>query len=744
MKLSDLPRALAELEKAARLRVPDDRVERQELQRKFGDRFIDAASNDYLDLAMGADAPLPVSRETADLKQDALGGTALREATRDSEAVGAEGSPRRDSSRGAEIAAIGREFVERSALEASSLFERTPEEGCSGAIEEGSPSSDVSRGTFSPATDSVGVSYFPHEDKQATEQARAAGPTNSARQMGRAVPRGSETSDELQVEAASRSKEEGSDAQLANSPPAAQSSTPLRRTAASNPITSPDEHALASNTPPSTSPNLAAATSSSSRWNDSVSATSAEGAQGGLVARLGVPVSPDCFDEPSDGRVAGTGASSPDSLSTLGGSSSGKTPDSGASGVPASDSSIDSDQWENATAGSASAKASTFASSTFSVGHAGGTSADESDARATFESQFVPKPPSPSPVSRETGVQGKEDQTALFSSPQQSQSRLQAPPVGAGSSRLIFGSSPEHVLLEQELAAWVGLPASLLFASGYAANVGALGAILSPEDAVFSDSLNHASLIDGIRLSRARAQVVPHLDLEELEEGLAQNLSAPARWVICEAYYSMDGDGPDLAALRALCDRYDAQLYVDEAHSLGTFGPQGAGLCAAQGVVPDVLMAAFGKSVGSQGACVAGSTELRTWLWNRARSFVFSTAPSPLLVAATRQQFRRTQAADRARSRLESVCLQVRGALRETGIPLVAGSFGPVVGLLMGAEERALLLAQRLRESGILAQAVRPPTVPVGASRVRLVLRASLTDDQIARLVEVVARETTS
>ncbi len=603
MKLSDLPQALAELEKAARLRVPDDGVERQELQRKFGDRFIDAASNDYLGLAWGGGAPLPVSRETLDPSLDSLAGNPFGETARDlevardSQALGAKGSPNRKAPGAVELPSAGRDLVGRGVPEASSVAERIREELSREIIEHGPRSPDVSRGTFSPADDSVAARSFPLGDHLAAEQARGADLTGGLTQRGSSPPRGSDsrgsdTSAQGQAEAVGAADEEASETIQANSPPLTYSS-PVRRAATS----------LASDSPSSTS-------------------------------------------------IA--------------------------------------------------------------------------------------------PVSRETGVQGKDDQSAFLLSPQQTQGAIHSPSVGAGSSRLIFGTSPEHVLLEQELAAWVGLPASLLFASGYAANVGALAAILSPEDAVFSDSLNHASLIDGIRLSRARAQIVPHLDLAKLEEGLAESVSAPARWVICEAYYSMDGDGPNLAALRALCDRYDAQLYVDEAHSLGTFGPRGAGLCAAEGVVPDVLMAAFGKSVGSQGACVAGSSELRTWLWNRARSFVFSTAPSPLLVSTTRQQLQRTQAADRARSRLQSVCLEMRVALKQAGVSLVAGSFGPVLGLLMGAEERALLLAQRLRESGILAQAVRPPTVPVGASRVRLVLRASLTDEQTARLVEVVARETTS
>lgn len=307
---------------------------------------------------------------------------------------------------------------------------------------------------------------------------------------------------------------------------------------------------------------------------------------------------------------------------------------------------------------------------------------------------------------------------------------------------MIFGTHPEHLALESEVAAWLGFPAALFFPSGYSANVGALAALLSPEDAVFSDRLNHASLIDGIRLSRARAQVFSHLDLKELEEKLRCSSSAPARWVIVESYYSMDGDGPDLAELRTLCDRFDAHLYVDEAHSVGTFGPEGSGLCARAGMQADVLMVAFGKSVGSQGACILGSEELRIWLWNRARSFVFSTGPSPLLAQSLREQVSLTKKAEAERFDLERISVQVRRKLQDKGVPLQTGSFGPVLSVLLGEEQEALRVAEGLRADGILAQAVRPPTVPPGHSRVRLVLRASFSKAQVSRLCEAVARET--
>jgi 8-amino-7-oxononanoate synthase len=311
---------------------------------------------------------------------------------------------------------------------------------------------------------------------------------------------------------------------------------------------------------------------------------------------------------------------------------------------------------------------------------------------------------------------------------------------GAAASRLVFGTSPVHLQVEADVADWAGMESALLFSSGYAANVGALGALLSPGDAVFSDALNHASLIDGIRLSGAKATRFPHLDLHALEEGLRTSTAASSRWVVVESYYSMDGDGPDLVALERLCARYDASLYVDEAHGVGIFGPEGAGRCRETGVRPDVLMMGFGKGVGSEGACVLGSRDLRIWLWNRARSFVFSTAPSPERVESLRRQLERTRSAGARRERLSEICDSVREGFQLGGVQLSAGSFGPILSLLVGGEERSLKLCAELKAEGILTQAIRPPTVPVGACRLRIVLHSQLADSHVERLVKVVSR----
>jgi 8-amino-7-oxononanoate synthase len=308
---------------------------------------------------------------------------------------------------------------------------------------------------------------------------------------------------------------------------------------------------------------------------------------------------------------------------------------------------------------------------------------------------------------------------------------------GSGASRLIHGTRPEHLALEAELSDWVGAESALLFPSGYTANLGALSALVQPGDLVVADRLNHASLIDGCRLARAETVVVPHLDLDAIQRAL----DAPTRgrkWVVTESYFSMDADSPDLPRLRALCDASGAALFLDEAHALGVFGPQGAGLAARAGVVPDVLVGAFGKAVGVQGAFVAGSGVLTDYLWNRARSFVFTTAPSPLLTEVQLERVRALRRDDAARARLCALSDDLGRRLEPLGSAhLAPGRHGPIFPVLLGTPSRALRAAAALREAGFLAQAIRPPTVPEGTSRLRLALHADLGEEEVARLASV-------
>ena len=309
--------------------------------------------------------------------------------------------------------------------------------------------------------------------------------------------------------------------------------------------------------------------------------------------------------------------------------------------------------------------------------------------------------------------------------------------VGAGASRLVAGEHAAHGELERAIAGWLGTDESIVFTSGYAANVGTLAALVGEGDLVVSDALNHASLIDGCRLSRARCVVVPHSDLSAVRVAL-RNHGGRRRWVVTESYFSMEGDGPDLAALRSICDEHDAALVVDEAHAVGVFGPAGRGRAGEAGVRPDVLVGTLGKALGAQGAFVAGSRELCRWLWNRARSFVFSTGLSPLIASIGCAAVEHAREDETGRARLREVARQLRAGLAEQGIR-VASSWGPILPVVLGRESTALAWSRALGRQGIRVQGIRPPTVPEGTSRLRLTARADLTDGDIERAIAAFA-----
>jgi 8-amino-7-oxononanoate synthase len=314
---------------------------------------------------------------------------------------------------------------------------------------------------------------------------------------------------------------------------------------------------------------------------------------------------------------------------------------------------------------------------------------------------------------------------------------------GAGASRLIDGTTYEHDALEDALAAFLDRDDSLVFSSGYAANLGLVSSLAGPSDLVVSDQLNHASIIDGCRLSRAEVAVVPHLDVAAVEHALTvhreRGRPGSRAFVVTESYFSMDGDVPDLQALRALTHRFDAALLVDEAHALGVFGPSGRGLCHARGVVPDATVGTFGKSVGASGAFVAGSFSLIEWLWNRARSFVFSTGISPVLARTAARGLARMIADDLGRERLLAHATKLRDGLTTLGYEVPPGSVGPIVPVLIGDAARALAVADDLAREGVRVVAIRPPTVPAGTSRLRVTVHAGLTESDIERALRAFA-----
>lgn len=308
---------------------------------------------------------------------------------------------------------------------------------------------------------------------------------------------------------------------------------------------------------------------------------------------------------------------------------------------------------------------------------------------------------------------------------------------GSGASRLIAGERAVHGALEAAASDLVGQSAALVFSSGYAANVGAIAALAGAGDVVLSDALNHASIIDGARLSRARVEVFPHLDLDTVARLLASRRTARA-FVVTESYFSMDADSPDLRTLRALCDRYEAVLVVDEAHALGVLGPEGRGLCAEAGIQPDVLVGTFGKAFGAGGAFVSGCPPLVDWLWNYARSFVFSTGLSPAVAAAALQGVQTARREPALRQRVLRNAQQLRDGLQRLGIR--AGGFGHVVPWVVGDARRAMHLASELRERGLDVRAIRPPSVPMDTARIRLTVSARHGPTDIERALDIIGQ----
>jgi len=311
--------------------------------------------------------------------------------------------------------------------------------------------------------------------------------------------------------------------------------------------------------------------------------------------------------------------------------------------------------------------------------------------------------------------------------------------VGAGASRLITGTMAAHREAEAEFAEFTHAPDSVLFSSGYAANVGTIQALVGQGDVLFSDALNHASLIDGARLSRADVHVYRHRDTAHLESLLRQHRSARERaLIVTDALFSMDGDTAPVASLRDLANDFDSGLVVDEAHALGVLGPEGRGLCAAVEVAPDVLIGTLGKSFGVAGAFVAASTEVATLIRNRARSFVYSTAPPPSIARAALAALEQVRQADEARATLLRHANALRSGLRRVGFEVIDGE-SQIVPVLIGPNDRTMELSAKLLDRGVFVQGIRPPTVPEGTARLRLAPMATHRPEHIERAIDVFA-----
>lgn len=310
--------------------------------------------------------------------------------------------------------------------------------------------------------------------------------------------------------------------------------------------------------------------------------------------------------------------------------------------------------------------------------------------------------------------------------------------VASTGSRLLSGNSPEWERVESDFARFIGTEAALFFSSGYAANLGLLGAILRPDDVVFSDESNHASLIDGIRLSRARKVIFPHLDLDFLEDALRKSDAAGRKFIVVESLFSMEGDRAPIAELLSLADRFGAELIVDEAHATGVFGPRGRGLVAAANGNARVLASVHtcGKALASAGAFVCGSETLKQYLVNRARTFIFSTALPPYFAAQIAKAVEIAGDADAERERLQVLSNFLRERLRAAGFD-TGTSDSQIVPVLLGGNDTAIRYADALQRQGFAVRPIRPPTVPEGTSRLRLSVTAKLSEEVLDRLVKV-------
>jgi 8-amino-7-oxononanoate synthase len=304
---------------------------------------------------------------------------------------------------------------------------------------------------------------------------------------------------------------------------------------------------------------------------------------------------------------------------------------------------------------------------------------------------------------------------------------------GSGASRLVVGDTVLHAELEQRLASFMGSPAAVLFNSGYAANVGILQALCGPQDVLFSDALNHASLIDGCRLSRAKVVIYPHGDVATLDKVLAQT-SGRRRLVCTDSIFSMDGDRAPLVDLVEVCTRHGAALLVDEAHAIGVVGRNGRGLCSELGIehAVDIRMGTLGKAFGAFGAYAATSRSLADLFVNKSRSLIFSTSFPAAWCAASIAAMELVED-DTRRNRLWRNIRRLSDGLNALGYAATPSS--AVFSVILGEPERALEASALLRAQGLLVKPIRPPTVPAGTSRLRITLSAAHEPGDIDRLL---------
>ncbi|OBZ16727.1 8-amino-7-oxononanoate synthase [Bacillus sp. FJAT-26390] len=313
--------------------------------------------------------------------------------------------------------------------------------------------------------------------------------------------------------------------------------------------------------------------------------------------------------------------------------------------------------------------------------------------------------------------------------------------AGSGASRLVTGNGEQYARLEEALAAWQNSEASLVFANGYMANSSVISALVGRGDVVFSDQLNHASIVDGVVLSRAEHARYRHNDMEHLKVLLRKHRNKRRKLIVTDAVFSMDGDHAHLRELVSLKNEFGAMLMVDEAHSGGMFGSCGEGLCHELGLQNevDVHMGTFSKAFGVYGAYVCGSRNLIRWLINKARALIYSTALPPSLIAGILTALTFVQTEHWRRKRLRSSSWLFRSSLSEAGFHIADGDT-PIIPLIVGDNAAALRFSALLEQEGIAAVAIRPPSVPSGTARIRFSLSAAHTEQELIEATRCIRR----
>lgn len=313
--------------------------------------------------------------------------------------------------------------------------------------------------------------------------------------------------------------------------------------------------------------------------------------------------------------------------------------------------------------------------------------------------------------------------------------------LGAGASPLVTGRSPHYRDLEESLASFEGTPAALLFPTGFAANLGVIPALVGRHDTVFSDRDNHASLIDGCRLSRARIHIYCRDRLDALDAALSASPQQHRRLIVTDGVFSMEGDLAPLPGLCQLAESHDAMLLVDEAHATGVLGETGRGSCQWHGVENRVpfRVGTLSKAIGTTGGFIAASSNGIDYLWNTARTQIFSTALSPATCAAAIESLRLIVEEPQRRETLALRATQLRSLLTSLGVEGVLDGISPIVPILLQDSETSLDVARHLFDQGFLVAPIRPPTVPVGTSRLRISLCSSHSEEDVARLAKAVA-----